>query len=79
MQIVELDIKVPYEGRGKILGRLCERLRGKIRDIHFLPPTLNGISEIKMEIMEENVPSLLAELKAIIKNGRVTFKVLSEA
>ena len=79
MQIVELDIKVPYEGRGKILGRLCERLRGKIRDIHFLPPTLNGISEIKMEIVEENVPSLLAELKTIIKNGKITFKVLSEA
>ena len=79
MQIVELDIKLPYEGRGKILGRLYGKVRGKIRDIHFFPPTADGISEIRMEIVEENAPKLLAELKKIIKNGRITFKVLSEA
>ncbi|ASJ07483.1 hypothetical protein [Thermococcus pacificus] len=79
MQIVELDIKLPYEGRGKILSRLYSKVRGKIRDIHFLPPTSNGISEIRMEIVEDDAPKLLSELKKIIKNGRITFKVLSEA
>lgn len=79
MQIVELDIKLPYEGRGKILSRLYEKVRGKIRDIHFFPPNAEGISEIRMEIVEDDAPKLLSELKRIIKNGKVTFKVLSEA
>ncbi|NJE10744.1 hypothetical protein [Thermococcus sp. MAR1] len=79
MQIVELNIKLPYEGRGKILGRLYEKVRGKIRDIHFFPPDAEGISEIRMEIVEDDAPKLLSELKRIIKNGKVTFRVLSEA
>ncbi|ACJ16554.1 hypothetical protein, conserved [Thermococcus onnurineus NA1] len=79
MQIVELDIKLPYEGRGKILGRLYEKIRGEIRDIHFFPPDAEGISEIKMEIVEDDAPRLLAELRKIIKKGTITFKVLSEA
>ncbi|NJD99786.1 hypothetical protein E3E26_08330 [Thermococcus sp. LS1] len=79
MQIVELDIKLPYEGRGKILGRLYEKIRGKIRDIHFFPPDADGISEIKMEIVEDDALRLLAELRKIIKKGTITFKVLSEA
>ncbi len=79
MQIVELDIKLPYKGRGKVLGHLYERVKGKIRDIHFFPPTTEGISEIRMEIAEENPKNLLPELKKIIKNGKITFKVLSEA
>ncbi|NJE41704.1 hypothetical protein [Thermococcus sp. GR6] len=79
MQIVELDIKLPYEGRGKILGRLYEKIRGKIRDIHFFPPDAEGISEIKMEIVEDDALRLLAELRKIIKKGTITFKVLSEA
>ncbi len=79
MQIVELDIKLPYDGRGKILGRLYEKVRGKIRDIHFFPPDAKGISEIRMEIMEDDAPRLLSELRKIIKDGKITFKVLSEA
>ncbi|NJE47788.1 hypothetical protein E3E35_10355 [Thermococcus sp. GR7] len=79
MQIVELDIRLPYEGRGKILGRLYEKVRGKIRDIHFFPPDVEGISEIRMEIVEDDAPKLLSELRKIIKKGTVTFKVLSEA
>ncbi|ASJ09556.1 hypothetical protein A3L11_10065 [Thermococcus siculi] len=79
MQIVELDIKLPYEGRGKILSRLYGKVRGKIRDIHFFPPDSEGISEIKMEIVEEDAPRLLSEIRKIIKNGKITFRVLSEA
>ncbi|MCD6373246.1 MAG: hypothetical protein J7L37_06850 [Thermococcus sp.] len=79
MKIVELDIRIPYKNRGKILGRLCEKVRGKIRDIHFFPPNAEGISEIRMEIAEEDAPKLLSELKRIIKDGKITLKVLSEA
>ena len=79
MQIVELNIKLPYKGRGKILSRLYSNVRGKIRDVHFFPPTAEGISEIRMEIVEDNVPRLLSELRKIVKNGRITFRILSEA
>ncbi|ASI98980.1 hypothetical protein [Thermococcus celer] len=79
MQIVELNLKLPYEGRGKILSRLYEKVRGRIRDVHFSPPTPEGISEVRMEIVEEDAPKLLSELKKIIKNGKVSFRVLSEA
>ncbi|ASJ02491.1 hypothetical protein A3L09_04090 [Thermococcus profundus] len=79
MQIVELDIKLPYEGRGKILGRLYGKVRGRIRDIHFFPPDVRGISEIRMEVIEEDASKLLSELKKIVGNGKVTSKVLSEA
>jgi len=79
MKIVELDIRVPYKGRGAVLARLYDKIRGKIRDIHFLPPTADGVSEIRMEIVEENPTGLLSELKKIIKNGKISFRVLSEA
>ncbi|NJE61319.1 hypothetical protein [Thermococcus sp. 21S7] len=75
MQIVELDIKLPYEGRGKILSRLYEKVRGKIRDIHFFPPTLDGISEIRMEIEAENGKKLVRDLRNIAGDGKVLFKV----
>ncbi|HDZ35959.1 MAG TPA: hypothetical protein ENH81_03470 [Thermococcus sp.] len=78
MQIVELNIKLPYEGRGKILGRLYDKVRGRIRDIHFFPPDAEGMSEIKMELAEDNASRLLSELKKIVRNGKVTFKVLSD-
>ncbi|CAD5244678.1 hypothetical protein [Thermococcus camini] len=78
MQIVELDIKLPYEGRGKILSRLYGKVKGRIRDIHFFPPDAEGISEIKMEVVEDNAPKLLSDLKKIVRNGKITFKVLSE-
>ncbi|AHF80477.1 hypothetical protein [Thermococcus paralvinellae] len=79
MKIVELDIKLPYDKRGKILSKLCDRVRGKIKDIHFFPPTASGISEIKMKVETENVQKLLQDLKRIIKEGKISFKVLSEA
>ncbi|RLF77658.1 hypothetical protein DRN43_02625 [Thermococci archaeon] len=79
MRIVELDIKLPYEKRGKILSKLCEKVRGKIKDIHFLPPTATGISEIKMEIEVENAQNLVGELRRLLKEGKITFKVLTEA
>ncbi|NJE01299.1 hypothetical protein [Thermococcus sp. JdF3] len=78
MQIVELDIKLPYEGRGKILSRLYGTVRGRIRDIHFFPPDAEGMSEIKMEVVEDNAPKLLSDLKKIVRGGKITFKVLSE-
>lgn len=79
MKIVELDIRLPYDKRGKILSKLCDRVRGKIRDIHFFPPTTSGISEIKMEVETENVQKLLQDIRMIIKEGKITFKVLAEA
>ncbi|WP_251947852.1 hypothetical protein [Thermococcus argininiproducens] len=79
MKIVEIDIKMPYEKRGKILTKVLGKLRGKIKDIHFLPPTSKGISEIRIEVTEENVPELLTHLKNMVKEGKITFKVLSEA
>ena len=79
MRIVELDIKLPYEKRGKILSKLCEKVRGKIKDIHFLPPTTTGISEIRMEVEVENAQKLVRELRRILKEGKITFKVLVES
>ena len=79
MKIVEINIKMPYEKRGKILKKILNEVRGKIKDIHFLPPTNQGISEIRMEVVEENVQKLLTKLKRIIKDGKITFKILSEA
>lgn len=78
MKIVELDIRLPYDKRGKILIKLCDRVRGKIKDIHFFPPTTSGISEIKMEVETENVQKLLQDIKRLIKEGKITFKVLAE-
>ncbi|ASJ11013.1 hypothetical protein A3L12_06705 [Thermococcus sp. P6] len=78
MQIVELDIKLPYENRGQVLSRIYEKVRGRIRDLHFFPPTAEGLSEIRMEVLEEDTSRLLSELSKVIKNGRVTLRVLSE-
>ncbi|HIP89332.1 MAG TPA: hypothetical protein EYH24_05260 [Thermococcus paralvinellae] len=78
MKIVELDIKLPYDRRGKILSKLCDRVRGKIRDIHLFPPTVSGISEIKRKVETENVQKLLHDIRMIIKEGKVTLKILAE-
>jgi len=78
MQIVELDIKLPYENRGRVLSRIYEKVRGRIRDLHFFPPTAEGFSEIRMEVLEEDTSRLLSELSRVIKNGRVTLRVFSE-
>ncbi|USS41722.1 hypothetical protein NF865_09575 [Thermococcus aggregans] len=79
MKIVELDIKLPYEKRGKVLAKILDKVRGNLKDIHFLPPTSKGISEIRMEVVEENVQKLLADIKKIVRDGKVSFKVMSEA
>ncbi|WP_457751594.1 hypothetical protein [Thermococcus sp.] len=79
MKIVELNIKIPYKSRGAVLAHLYDKIRGKIRDIHFFPPTADGVSEIRMEIVEDNPTDLLSELKKVIKNGKISFRVLSEA
>ncbi len=81
MQIVELDFKIPYEERGKILRKIVDRVRGKIRDIHFFPPTCSGVSEIKIEVEVEagNIKRLVRELKNIIKEGRISVKIISDA
>ncbi|WP_048148486.1 hypothetical protein [Palaeococcus ferrophilus] len=79
MEIVELDIKLPYERRGEILSKICSKVKGKIKDIHFLPPTQRGVSEIKMELRVEDAQRLLAELRKIVKGGKISFKVFTEA
>lgn len=79
MQIVELDIRLPYDGRGKVLRNIVSRVRGRIRDIHFFPPNVQGISEIRMEVEAENIRKLIKELRNVIGDGKVSFKVLSDA
>ena len=79
MKIVEVEIKLPYREKGAILSRILSRVRGRIKDIHFLPPDATGMSEIRMEVLENNPRSLLGELKRMIKNGKISFRVLSEA
>jgi hypothetical protein len=79
MKIVELKMRLPYSNRGEVLRKIYSRVSGKIRDVHFLPPSSEGFSEIRMEIVENNPEGLLADLKRTIKNGKISFKVLSEA
>ncbi|WP_461865814.1 hypothetical protein [Thermococcus sp.] len=81
MQIIELDFEIPYDGRGKILRGIIDKVRGKIRDIHFFPPTSSGISEIKIEVETEaeNVKKLIKELKNVIKEGKISVKIISDA
>jgi len=79
MQIVEVDIKLPYNGRGRILSQLYRAIRGRIRDVHLFPPTAEGISEIRMEVEESDARTLLSELKKVIKNGKISLRVLSDA
>jgi len=79
MQIVEVEIKLPYREKGAILSRIIDKVRGRIKDIHFLPPDATGMSEIRMEVLENNPRSLLGELRKMIKKGKLSFRVLSEA
>lgn len=78
MQIVEIDIKLPYKERGAILSKIVSKFGGRIRDIHFHPPDINGLSEVKIEILSEGTKTL-TELKKLIKKGKVSFRVLSTA
>ncbi|EEB73122.1 hypothetical protein [Thermococcus sp. AM4] len=77
MQILEVDIKLPYRERGSVLSRLLSRVSGRIRDIHFLPPDATGMSEVRLELVGGR--ELVQELKGIVKNGKLSFRVLSEA
>ncbi len=79
MKIVELKVRLPYENRGAILSRIISKVRGRIRDIHFSPPDARGISEVRMEVVEDNPGSLLEEVKKVIREGGLSFRVLSEA
>jgi len=77
MQILEVDIKLPYRERGSVLSRLLSKVSGRIRDIHFLPPDATGMSEVRLELVGGR--ELVQELKRIVKNGKLSFRVLSEA
>jgi len=77
MQILEVNLRIPYRERGSVLGRLLSKVAGRIRDIHFLPPDATGMSEVRMELVGGR--ELIRELRKIVKNGKLSFKVLSEA
>ncbi len=79
MQIVELDMRLPYKVRGSVLSRISKRIRGRIQEIHIYPPNLMGMSEVKMKISGDEISRLFSELKKVAKNGKVDIKVLSEA
>ncbi len=79
MQIVEVGIKLPYREKGIILSRILGEIRGRIKDIHFLPPDSAGMSEIRIEVVENNPHPLLGKLRKMIKNGKLSFRILSEA
>ncbi len=76
MQIIEVDLKVPYSKRGAILSKIYGIIHGRVRDVHIKPPDAMGVSEVTMEL--EGGRSLVDELKRIIKEGRVRFRMLSE-
>lgn len=77
MQILEVDLKIPYRERGSVLGRLLSKVSGRIRDIHFHPPDATGMSEVRMELIGSK--ELIQELKKIVKGGKISFKILSQA
>jgi hypothetical protein len=77
MQIVEITLKLPYEDRGQVLSKLYGKLKGRIRDVHFLPPSTTGLSEVKLELLVSDAQKLVKELKETIKKGKVSVKVLS--
>ncbi|NJE53767.1 hypothetical protein [Thermococcus sp. 21S9] len=77
MQILEVNMRLPYKERGSILGRLLSKVGGRIKDIHFLPPDATGMSEVRMELVGDR--RLIQELRKIVKDGKLSFKVLSEA
>jgi len=79
MEMVELEIKLPYREKGAVLSRILKEIRGRIRDVHFLPPDHRGISEVRIRISESNPDSLLKKLRKMIKNGGLSFRTLSEA
>lgn len=77
MQILEVDIRLPYREKGSVLRRLLSTVGGRIRDIHFLPPDATGIAEVRMEVFGGK--ELARELSKMIKNGKLSFRVFSEA
>ncbi len=77
MKILEVEIKLPYKNRGPLMTRLLSRLSDRIRDLHLLPPNATGMSELRMELVGGK--EIIKELKEMIKNGKISFRVLSEA
>ncbi|NPA47944.1 MAG: hypothetical protein GXO14_04810 [Thermococci archaeon] len=77
MKILEIRMRLPYREKGSVLSRLLSKISGRIEDVHFLPPTVTGISEVRIEVAGGR--ELIKELKTLIKNGKVSFRVLSEA
>jgi hypothetical protein len=77
MQIVEITLKLPYDERGQVLSKLYRKLKGKIKDVHFLPPSATGFSEVKLELLVSDAQRLVKELKETIKKGKVSVKIIS--
>jgi predicted regulator of amino acid metabolism with ACT domain len=79
MKIVEVEVRLPYDKRGATLRQIISKVRGRIRDIHFSPPDVRGMSEVRMELVEDNPTSLIKELKKIVRGGTLGLRVLTEA
>jgi len=77
MQIVEITLKLPYEERGQVLSRLYGKLKGKIRDVHFIPPSATGLSEVRLELLVSDAQRLMKDLRETVKKGKISVKVLS--
>ncbi|WP_237705094.1 hypothetical protein [Thermococcus zilligii] len=78
MQVVEIDLSLPYDGRGKILKSILEKAGGKVRDVHFFPPNAKGLSKVRLELIVSDAQRLVKELESI-KNAKIKFKILSGA
>ena len=77
MEIAELRMEIPYNSGG-CAGPSVWKDREKTRDIRFLPPTADGVSEIRGETVGENPSGLLSEFKKITKEERPASRFLAE-
>ncbi|WP_456366864.1 hypothetical protein [Thermococcus sp.] len=71
MEIIELDVTLPYEGRGTLLREIMKRLQGRIRDIHFFPPDSMGLSRVRMEVLADEIPKGIERLRGVRVRLRV--------
>jgi len=71
MEIIELDVTLPYEGRGALLREIMKRIHGRIRDIHFFPPDSMGVSRVRMEVLADRVPKGIERLRGVKVELRV--------
>ncbi len=79
MKTVELEMKLPYREKGTVLSKILQEIRGRIRAVHFLPPDHRGISEVKLEILENDPESLRKKLRKMIKNGGFSLRITAGA